>query len=120
MYLYTNSFLNKLISAPPVGAFSRFLFYDPNSNITRKGTDTYIYDQLNQVTQSMYGNTRFWTGMQGNGYDYDLMGNRYNEQNIRIVTMTGTHIILHMSLYSLEDFFLYPDTRKIRQFFKDS
>jgi hypothetical protein len=26
--------------------------------------------------------------MQGNAYDYDLMGNRYNEQNIRIVTKT--------------------------------
>lgn len=26
--------------------------------------------------------------MQGNAYDYDLMGNRYNEQNIRITNRT--------------------------------
>ena len=27
--------------------------------------------------------------MQGNAYDYDQMGNRYNEQNIRIITRTN-------------------------------
>ena len=65
------------------------LSYDQNSNIVQKGTDTYLYDDQNQVIESMYGNTRFWTGMQGNAYDYDQMGNRYNEQNIRIITRTN-------------------------------
>lgn len=37
----------------------------------------------------MYGNTRFGTGIQGNTYEYDLMGNRINEQNIRIITKTN-------------------------------
>lgn len=65
------------------------LTYDANSNIITKGIESYTYDIYNQLTETMYGNTRFGTGMQGQAYEYDLMGNRINEQNIRIVMRTN-------------------------------
>ncbi len=70
-------------------AQSDTLTYDANSNITSKGIESYTYDSYNQLTDAMYGNTRFGTGIQGNTYEYDLMGNRINEQNIRIITKTN-------------------------------
>lgn len=63
--------------------------YDANSNILRKGSATYTYDPYNQLTQALYGDMRFGTGMQGNAYDYDLMGNRESEHNIRFITKTN-------------------------------
>ena len=70
-------------------AQSNTLTYDANSNITSKGIESYTYDSYNQLIEAMYRNTRFGTGIQGNAYEYDLMGNRQNEQNIRIITKTN-------------------------------
>lgn len=45
-------------------AQSDTLTYDANSNITSKGSESYTYDTYNQLTEVMYGNTRFGTGIQ--------------------------------------------------------
>lgn len=71
--------------------------YDANSNILSRGSDTYSYNTQNELTESIYQDNRFGSGMYGNTYSYDLMGNRQTAENIRRsirTTRTGATLLV--------------------------
>lgn len=71
--------------------------YDANSNILSRGSDTYSYNTQNELTESIYQDNRFGSGMYGNAYTYDLMGNRQTAENIRRsirTTRTGATLLV--------------------------
>ncbi|NDK09138.1 hypothetical protein EOM39_07935, partial [Candidatus Gracilibacteria bacterium] len=86
---YTYDTLNRLesIGHPELvsGSSNSQLFhysYDPNSNITSNGSDSYTYDNLNQLTKANY--SAKLVNKNSNTYQYDLMGNRKYETQTRI------------------------------------